>query len=253
MGELLDFAVPEGLRERGTVVVVPGRGETPATYRRFGARIAADAYPVTILAWPASSDPSRLGELGDQLADVVGRRGADLPRPLVLVGVDDSAAAVAALVATSAPTPAWWPDAVILAAPPGYGQHDLGTDWESELDARTHCPVHRGVLSGDPALARGALGDAISRDLLDLAYGSSSAVPHLVLVGDSDPIADRDALRRLAKGLPVARLTIIRGAHHDVLNDLQHRSVAAEVITFLEILRSGRPLQPILSPEESTW
>ena len=33
---------PDGLMPRGTVVVVPGRGEVPAVYERFGRRLAAD-------------------------------------------------------------------------------------------------------------------------------------------------------------------------------------------------------------------
>lgn len=31
---------PDGLMRRGTVVVVPGRGEVPAVYERFGRRLA---------------------------------------------------------------------------------------------------------------------------------------------------------------------------------------------------------------------
>src|ERR1700684_3289800 len=38
-----DYTGPEGLRTRGTVLVVPGRGESEATYRRFGRRLAADS------------------------------------------------------------------------------------------------------------------------------------------------------------------------------------------------------------------
>ena len=74
-----------------------------------------------------------------------------------------------------------------------------------------------------------------------------------VLVGDSDPIADHAALTQLAKALPTARLSSIQGAHHDVLNDLQHRSVAAEVVSFLEVLRNGQPLRSIVAVEPSAW
>jgi alpha-beta hydrolase superfamily lysophospholipase len=78
-------------------------------------------------------------------------------------------------------------------------------------------------------------------------------IPHLLLAGDADPWADRDELARFAKALPSARLTVVHGAHHDVLNDLQHRSVAAEIVTFLETLRGGPPLARILEVESSTW
>jgi hypothetical protein len=43
----------------------------------------------------------------------------------------------------------------------------------------------------------------------------------------------------------------VRGAHHDVLNDLQHRSVAAEVVTFFETLRNELAL--VLVVGTSVW
>jgi pimeloyl-ACP methyl ester carboxylesterase len=147
----------------------------------------------------------------------------------------------------------WWPDALVLAALPGYGIHDIDGDWESELDIRTHCPVQRGVLTEDAAIHRGTLTGAVADELLDLAYGSTVDVPQLLLVGDRDPLADRESLASAAKALPAARLSVVRSAHHDVLNDLQHRSVAAEVVTFLEVVRNGVPLQPIVTRESSAW
>ncbi|MFC9020323.1 alpha/beta hydrolase, partial [Streptomyces albidoflavus] len=48
-----------------------------------------------------------------------------------------------------------------------------------------------------------------------------------------------------------ARLSRVRGAHHDVLNDAQHRSVAAEIVTFLEGLRDG--MAPAVSVAASAW
>ena len=44
---------PDGLIPRGTVVVIPGRGETPAVYERFGRRLAGDAYRVRAVIDPA--------------------------------------------------------------------------------------------------------------------------------------------------------------------------------------------------------
>ncbi|WP_346113573.1 hypothetical protein [Nonomuraea maheshkhaliensis] len=43
----------------------------------------------------------------------------------------------------------------------------------------------------------------------------------------------------------------MRGAHHDVLNDLRHRSVAAEVVTFLQAVREE--LWPAVTVEASAW
>src|ERR1700761_8447022 len=44
---------PEGLTPRGTIVVIPGRGERPGVYERFGRRISGDAYRVHAVASPA--------------------------------------------------------------------------------------------------------------------------------------------------------------------------------------------------------
>jgi alpha-beta hydrolase superfamily lysophospholipase len=260
VSDYLDFAAPQGLRVRGTVLVVPGRGETSAIYRRFGARIAADSYTVRVLASPvvATSAADALASLDAALSAALASLEVDLAKPLVLVGTDTGAATLAALVARGAVSgradrPAWWPDALVLASLPGYGGRQVGSDWDAELDVRTHCPVHRGVLAGDAAFNRGALAAGVDDELLELAYGSTADIPQLLLVGDSDPLADEKAIARAAKALPSARLSVVRGGHHDVLNDLQHRSVAAEVVSFLEVVRDGRPLTAIVSAELSGW
>ncbi|MEU6721140.1 alpha/beta hydrolase [Nonomuraea sp. NPDC046802] len=257
MTQSSDHHVPDGLRTRGTVIVVPGRGETRATYARLGSRLAYDAYRVRVVDLP-TADPAAVAPFLDALArrlseavDGIAAETSDgLPRPLVLVGSDLGAAGLAALLAGASPTAAWWPQAAVLAGLPGNGSR-AGGRWEDELDIRTHCPTHRGVLTGDATVERGALADAVPQDLLDAAYASAAGIPHLLLVGDADPLADHDALARAAKTLPKARLTVVRGAHHDVLNDLQHRSVAAEIVTFLEALRNE--LIPAVAVETSTW
>jgi len=263
MGEttFVDYIGPAELRTRGTVLVVPGRGEGQATYQRFGRRLAADSYQVRVLPAPVIAEADLAGSLegfAAQLADAVAGTGPDGPvRPLVLAGSDTGAAALAALVARSATQPTapgtpWWPQALVLAALPGYAAHQPGS-WDDELDVRTHCSVHRGVLSDDESVQRGTLSAAAPRALLDAAYASTADLPQLLLVGDADPLADRDALARAAKALPAARLVVVHGAHHDVLNDLQHRSVAAEVVTFLEALRNEPSLEPIVTVGSSAW
>jgi alpha-beta hydrolase superfamily lysophospholipase len=169
----------------------------------------------------------------------------------VLLGADSGAAAGAALVARGDHRDGWWPDAVVLAGLPGRDAAAADTDWEAELELRTACVVHRGVLTtGDPA-ARGSLAEPLPDELLDPAYGGAVGLPQLILVGDADPLADRAALAATATRLSQARLSVVRGAHHDVLNDVQHRSVAAEVVTFLETLREQ--LVPVIAVESSAW
>jgi alpha-beta hydrolase superfamily lysophospholipase len=141
MTQSTDYLAPDWLRTRGTVIVVPGRGETPASYARFGSRLAHDAYRVRVRELP-DADPSG------------------------------------------------------------------GATFLGELD-----------------------------------HELSAAV--------AGPLADRGALARAARTLPAGRLVVVRGAHHDVLNDLQHRSVAAEIVTFPEALRND--LVPAVDVAASAW
>ncbi|MFJ4856625.1 alpha/beta hydrolase [Streptomyces sp. NPDC088730] len=255
MPEYSDHFGPEGLRVRGTVLVVPGRGETRAAYARFGRRLAADAYRVRIIDAPEIDAEDLTGSLagfGARLAAALeGTAARDgVVRPVVLVGADTGAAAVAALLGQEETPAARRPEAVVLAGLPGHTAAVSG-DWDEELDVRTSCPAHRGTLTEDAGVRRGSLRDAVPDALLTAAYGGDVGVPALVLVGDADPLADRDAVARTAKSLSRARLSVVRDAHHDVLNDLQHRSVAAEIITFLETLRNG--LTSVIAVESSDW
>ncbi|MFJ5272904.1 alpha/beta hydrolase [Streptomyces sp. NPDC088358] len=273
MTQYTDYYGPEGLRTRGTIVVVPGRGEGRAAYARFGRRLAADAYRVRVVDAPridADDLTGSLARFGAGLAAAVEGAAAEdgVVRPVVLVGADTGAAAVAALLGQEESPVARLPEAVVLAGLPGRGADTDGSDgsgntdaaggaagaggsWEDELDVRTFCPAHRGVLTDDSGTQRGSLGTAVPGELLDAAHQGDTAVPTLILVGDADPLADRDALTRTAKSLSRGRLAVVRDAHHDVLNDLQHRSVAAEVVTFLETVRNT--LVPVVAVESSAW
>jgi hypothetical protein len=81
---------PEGLNPRGTVII-PGRGERPGVYERFGRRMSADAYRVRAVASPGE-DPA--------LTEVQVRSLLDGPKPVVLAGSDTGALFAAALVAS---------------------------------------------------------------------------------------------------------------------------------------------------------
>ncbi|MFD7687662.1 alpha/beta hydrolase [Streptomyces sp. NPDC059781] len=253
MTEYTDHHAPEGLRTRGTIVVVPGRGETRTTYGRFAGRLAADAYRVRVIDAPdlgTSGTDAALARFGAALADAVDGTAADggVVEPVVLVGADAGAAALAALLGRDGAGRR--ADAVVLAGLPGATSTAVGS-WDEELDVRTSCPAHRGTLSDDSRVRRGSLGEAVPDALLTAAYDADLSVPALFLVGDADRLADRDALTRTAKSQSRARLSVVRGARHDVLNDVNHRSVAAETVAFLETLRNR--LVPVVSVESSTW
>ncbi|MEE4492944.1 alpha/beta hydrolase [Streptomyces sp. BE230] len=263
MPEYTDHFGPEGLRTRGTVLVVPGRGETRTAYARFGRRLASDAYRVRVIDAPDIDADDLTGSLAGfrtQLVAALDGTATDdgIARPVVVVGADSGAAAVAALLGRDAVSGSRRPDAVVLAGLPGDAAAAAGT-WDQELDVRTFCPAHRATLTQDSGVRRGSLQEAVPEALLAAAHGSDedggvradADVPTLFLVGGEDPLADRAALARTAKSLSRARLSVVRGGRHDVLNDLQHRSVAAEVVTFLETLRNE--LTPVIAVESSAW
>jgi pimeloyl-ACP methyl ester carboxylesterase len=230
---------PNGLPVRGTLVVLTGRGETAAAYQRFGRRIAADAYRVRVVEVDLDDLDTARAAVEALLADET------LPAPHVLVGSDTGATYAALLAGLDGADGLDGVDAVVLAglALPESGAVDGG--WDDELEARTGCPAHRRVISEDDAFARGALATPLPAawDGLRLA---APARPTLVLHGSADPITTSNDAFAPFRDVPGARLRLVVGGRHDVLNDLSHRSVAATVILFLESLKLGAELPPIV-------
>ena len=232
---------PEGLNPRGTVIVVPGRGEEPGVYERFGRRISADAYRVYAVANPVD-DPAA--------AEAQVRGLLDGPKPVVLAGSDTGALFAAGLVASGRLPGA---DALVLAGFPAEtaeADSDDGTanDWEAELEARTSCPTHRGKLAGD-ILRRGALYEPVPDGWAEQADLKAVPLPILGIHGAADPVSPLGEAREKYAAAPRAELVSITGGVHDAFNDITHRTAAATVILFLERLRNGKDLAPIAVPE----
>ncbi|GGU22085.1 alpha/beta hydrolase [Streptomyces coeruleorubidus] len=229
---------PEGIAPRGTLVLLPGRGEHGGVYERFGRRIAADGYRVRALP-----DPSPTPEtVTDQAAKLL--RDETLPGPRVLAGSDTGALYAAWLAARGTPGL----DALILAGLPT-APHALPAtpDWEAELDQRTACPTHRGRLASDDAFRRGALTDTAAADLPAL---EGIAVPVLALHGADDTVSPLPAAGRAYRALPGVELVSLAGTRHDALNDVTHRTAAATIVLFLERLRLSPGLAPIAVRED---
>ncbi|WP_238420934.1 alpha/beta hydrolase [Gordonia sp. 'Campus'] len=203
---------------RGSVVVVTGRGERADVYRRFARRIAFDGYRVAIV---------------DNVPKSVVRAvtSAPGPGPLVVVG-SDSGAVTAVEIAPEYPAVV----GVVLAGLLVDGPPAVAGEWDEELDARSACPVHRGVLASPGAIERGALQDS--------APGATPAAlarvhtPVLLIHGEADRVSPVEPVLAASTVLPDVRLTLVRGGRHDILNDVTHRSVAAEIVQFLERLRA---------------
>ncbi|QHF24836.1 lysophospholipase [Rathayibacter sp. VKM Ac-2804] len=217
------FDEPEGIAPRGTLVVLGGRGETPAVYERFGARIARDAYRVRALG-----DATAAGVRDAALALL---RDPSTIAPLVLVG-SDAGAAVALELAATEPV-----DAVVLAGLPVRAESGGG------IGERTACPNHAGVLERETdSAARDA---ALPPELLAVA-ASAVTVPLLALHGAADaisPLAEAVAVYRTA---PRAEIHVLADGRHDALNDATHRSAAATVILFLERVKASAVAAPVI-------
>ncbi len=245
---ILTWTEPEGVAVRGTLVVVPGRGEQPGHYERFGRRLSADGYRVH-----AVTDPTADAELtAAQIAGLLGDPATPLPR--VLAGSDTGALFAAGLAASGQLAGL---DALILAGLPSShpGPTPPGAaSWEEELDTRTACSTHRARLSG-PGLRRGALYEPIPDGWTERADLEAVTVPVLGLHGADDPVSPLAVVRARYAAADRAELVTIAGGRHDALNDLTHRTVAATVVIFLERLRLGPGLPRITTTErpEPDW
>ncbi|MCI2424273.1 Rrf2 family transcriptional regulator [Saccharopolyspora sp. K220] len=205
---------PEGAC-RGTVVVLPGRGENPSVYQRFGRRLAADGYAVVVPE--ASDDPATCFQPG------VAR---------FLAGTD-----VGALRAWELALEIEVDGLILAGTPLARGQRPA--DRAEEIGVRTSCPVHRELLDNDPEFEWGQLtGDAPEppRRLPD--------VPTLLLHGDADTLAPVAPVTSLAAQHPQSSLAVFKDGVHDILNDRFHRSVAARIVLFCEEIAKGAVLLP---------
>jgi alpha-beta hydrolase superfamily lysophospholipase len=246
---VLTWTEPEGIAVRGTLVVIPGRGEQPAHYERFGRRIAADGYRVHAVTDPTHDAALALSQVTDQLT------GPQATAPRVLAG-SDTGALFAAGLAASGQVPGL--DALVLAGLPAAGAGpDAGRSaslaagrgsWDDELDTRTACPAHRARLAA-VGVRRGALYEPVPPGWAERADLGAVTQPVLAIHGADDPVSPLAAARaRYAAG--PAELVAIAGGRHDVLNDVTHRTVAATIILFLERLRLGAGL-PVIAIRET--
>lgn len=231
---VLTWSEPAALSVRGTLVVLPGRGESPEIYERFGARLAADAYRVHAVTAP-SDDPATVDLIARVLAD------ADPSTPRVLVGSDAGALAAADLVARQQIEGV---TGLVLAGLPVARAVPVEIDWPAEVEARTACTTHQARISR-AGVRPGALSIEPPAQWYDPETPARLRVPVLGLHGADDPVSPAAEARRWFARVPTAEYVTIAGGRHDVLNDLTHRTVAATVVQFLERLRLGAHLPAI--------
>ncbi|OHV36125.1 MULTISPECIES: alpha/beta hydrolase [Pseudofrankia] len=236
---VLSWHEPSGPALRGTLVVLPGRGESPRVYDRFGLRLATDSYRVHAVTAPGD-DPDRAR---DELLGVLEAADADAPR--VVVGSDAGAAYAAHLAASGQLDGV---AALVLAGLPTGSAAQPARDWDEELAVRTACGTHRGRIS-EAGVRRAALFADLPADWFDPATPGKLHLPVLGLHGRNDLLSPVVEARRWYASAPSAELVTIVGGLHDALNDQTHRTVAAVVVQFLERLRGGAGLAPIAVAE----
>ncbi|MFD7898103.1 alpha/beta hydrolase [Streptomyces sp. NPDC059743] len=235
---------PAGIAPRGTLLLLPGRGEHPFVYERFGRRLSADGYVVHALA---TTPDDNAEEILERAADAAGPEPVG---PVVLVGSDTGALQALHTAVTAGPRLPVGGIVVAGAAPTSEvaePQRGSATAWDDELAARTACPAHRKRLTEDEGFVRGRLTDAVPAHLLADARPD---VPALVLHGGTDPVTPPEQARALAARLPRATLGVVREGLHDVLNDASHRTTAAVLVLWLERLRADPGPAPILTVEQ---
>lgn len=232
---------PAGLAARGTLFVIPGRGEEPGLYQRLGRRLSADAYRVRVLPDPTESEASEAAARA-QLADGLGSKQTAAPR--VLVGSDTGALYAVTLAASGDLKP----DALVLAGLPTAPANGGPASFTEELATRTSCPTHRGLLE-QSALRRGALYAPVPAGWLAAADPAKVSQPVLGIHGAADSLSPLGAAREWYRAAPAARLVTVTDGAHDALNDITHRSVAAVIVVFLERLRLGAGLPVIVASE----
>lgn len=232
---------PSTPQARGAVLVLFGPGDAAAHYERFGTRISFDGYIVQAAAVAARSVDDVVAGWGE--FDALVESESELRIPRIVIGGDTAAG----LLATAVARGEIQPDGLVLAGAiaPGTPASEPA-DHEEEIGWRTACPVHSRVLRESIAPSRGD-DAAIEPEWPDAAH--PVAVPALILHGEHDRIAPIDPVREITAGWPRREFVTIANGNHEPLNDINHRSVAAEIVGFAERLRLDAKAGPILLRE----
>ncbi|PRC48731.1 lysophospholipase, partial [Mycobacterium sp. ITM-2017-0098] len=115
---------------------------------------------------------------------------------------------------------------------------DTDTSLDLDLDWLSADPFYLDSLENDPLAFADADGAPLVREL-DRGWDRfgadlpSLSVPTLAVHGVNDPIAPIGAVRAYAEQVERLQLVEFAGARHDILNEAEHRDVAAAITEFI--------------------
>lgn len=230
---------------RAAVVFLHGFGEHSGLYHRYGFALNAagvDLWAVDQFGHGLSpGERGRFGTLEDSTA--LARRLAalaDEARPgIPLIAQGHSYGAVATLFELLAHSDRWRAG-VVSGAPlvPIPELVDLNTVMNLDASGLSSEPFYLDCITNDPLGFHNADGRGLTREL-DRAWDTFGSalpgltVPTLAVHGGIDPIAAPGAVRAYAEQIPALSYRDFPASRHDVLNDIDHREVAAEIVTFI--------------------
>jgi alpha-beta hydrolase superfamily lysophospholipase len=116
---------------------------------------------------------------------------------------------------------------------------DADTSFDLDLDWLSADPFYLDSLTNDPLAFVDADGAALAREL-DRGWDRfgadlpSLSVPTLAVHGVNDPIAPIGPVRAYAEQIASLSLVEFPGARHDILNEAEHREVAAAIVSFVQ-------------------
>lgn len=230
---------------RAAVVFLHGFGEHTGLYHRYGFTLNAAGIDLWALdQYGHGLSPGRRGDvvsfaassaLADTLTEIVERTRPGLP----LVAQGHSMGSVVTLQRLLA-TPQRYRAGVISGAPLVPLRDLLDADTSLDLDPAwlSRDPFYLDSLRHDPVAFVGADAASLGREL-DAAWDRMGAelpkltTPTLAVHGTADPIAPVGAVRAYAQQIEALRLREFPGARHDVLNEVEHRVVAAAIVEFI--------------------
>jgi alpha-beta hydrolase superfamily lysophospholipase len=230
---------------RAAVIFLHGFGEHTGLYHRYG--FALNAAGIDLWAVDQFGHGLTPGDRGDfttleasiGLADGLAELALAETPGIPFVAQGHSFGAVATLFRLLG-TPEGYRAGVISGAPlvPVAGLVDADSTFEIAPSQLSADPFYLDAMENDPLAFVDADGGPLAREL-DRGWDSfgatlpALAVPTLAVHGSNDPIAPVGALRAYAEQIEQLSLIEIPGGGHDILNDVTHQQVAADIIDFI--------------------